>query len=173
MTRIGDHDTSSRPSTRLEMEFWSVRQLRSASAPWGYDAVSKPQPVNRPAFNYKEACRGHGINTAYGRSMGYVRQLWRSCLIKEKHDESEYIGEAGSGRFPGRYTRDCCAKGSVKGRTHCGICPADQESIQIQVRRFCCSGQVCVHGCHLGGSPCRADPVTPPATALQSSDSFL
>jgi len=52
------------------MEFWSVRQLRSASAPWGYDAVSKPQLVNRPAFNYKEACRGHGINTAYGKING-------------------------------------------------------------------------------------------------------
>jgi len=46
------------------MEFWDARQLRSASASWGYDAVSKPQPVNRPTFSFGEACRGHRINTA-------------------------------------------------------------------------------------------------------------
>ena len=46
------------------MELWDARQLRSASASWGYDAVSKPQPVNRPASSFEEARQGHGINTA-------------------------------------------------------------------------------------------------------------
>ena len=55
MTFMDDHDTSSQPSTRLEMEFWDARQLRSASASWDYDAVSKPQPVNRPASSFEEA----------------------------------------------------------------------------------------------------------------------
>ena len=50
------------------MEFWDARQLRSASASWGYDAVSKPQPVNRPATSFEETRRGHGLNTANNKT---------------------------------------------------------------------------------------------------------
>ena len=70
---------------------WDARQLRSASTFWGYDAVSKPQPVNQTILSKNEFFYNHDIT--YRHEQPEATPLTEQTSIVYTADQVEQIVE--------------------------------------------------------------------------------
>ena len=70
---------------------WDARQLRSASTFWGYDAVSKPQPVNQTILSKNEFFHNHDIT--YRHQQLEATPLTERTSIVYTADQVEQIVE--------------------------------------------------------------------------------
>ena len=67
----------------LRWSLWDARLLRSASTSWSYDAVSRPQPADRPAFpseHMEKACWGHRKNSKLVNKTADTKKQKEQCL---------------------------------------------------------------------------------------------